>query len=539
VRLAYERSLETRQAASLRKLNHNLSDANLVLAQGGFFAMHIAFAASECVPFSKTGGLADVVGALPRALASLGHQVSVYVPRYRQTKLTDPQTVVRSITIPFDDKYRFCSVVTAGSSGGVRFYFVDYPPYFDREALYGGPAGDYPDNAERFALFSRAVLEASKVLGVPHVFHCHDWQSALVPVMLRTLYAEDPAFREVATVFTIHNMGYQGLFPPDTLPLLTLPWDLFTISKMEFFGQVNFLKGALVLSDFVTTVSKKYSQEIQTTEYGFGLEGVLRNRAATVTGILNGVDYDEWSPETDKFIVAKYSPQDLSGKLQCKKDLLNVFGITNADANSKVPVIGIVSRFAAQKGFDLIAQIMDRLAREEMIMVVLGSGDKLFEDMFRRLNKQFPNKIAAKVAFDNAIAHKIEAGADMFLMPSRYEPCGLNQIYSLKYGTVPIVRATGGLDDTIEPWDARTGKGTGFKFSDYTGEALLATIKQALLAYRDPSSWQTLMRNGMSRDFSWGASAREYGKVYERARQVRASADAVAAADLKKEPVLG
>jgi starch synthase len=499
--------------------------------------MHIAFAASECVPFSKTGGLADVVGALPRALAALGHQVSVYVPRYRQTKLDDPQTVVRSITIPFDDKYRFCSVVTAGSSAGVKFYFVDYPPYFDRDALYGGPAGDYPDNAERFALFSRAVLEASKILGVPHVFHCHDWQSALVPVMLRTLYAEDPAFREVATVFTIHNMGYQGLFPPETLPLLTLPWDLLTISKMEFFGQVNFLKGALVFSDFVTTVSKKYSQEIQTTEYGFGLEGVLRDRAATVTGILNGVDYDEWSPQTDKFTVAKYSPQDLSGKLKCKHDLLHAFGVTNAD--SKVPVIGIVSRFAAQKGFDLIAQIMDRLALEEMIVVALGTGDKPYEEMFQRLNKQFPNKIAAKVAFDNAIAHKIEAGADMFLIPSRYEPCGLNQIYSLKYGTVPIVRATGGLDDTIEPWDARTGRGTGFKFTDYTGEALLATIKQALLAYRDPSSWQMLMKNGMSRDFSWGASAREYGKIYERARQVQAVAEAATTADLKKEAALG
>jgi starch synthase len=499
--------------------------------------MHIAFAASECVPFSKTGGLADVVGALPRALAALGHQVSVYVPRYRQTKLTDPQTVVRSITVPFDDKYRFCSVVTAGSSAGVKFYFVDYPPYFDRDALYGSPSGDYPDNAERFALFSRAVLEASKVLGVPHVFHCHDWQSALVPVMLRTLYAEDPALREVATVFTIHNMGYQGLFSPDTLPLLMLPWELLTISKMEFFGQVNFLKGALAFTDFVTTVSKRYSQEIQTTEYGFGLEGVLRSRAATVTGILNGVDYDEWSPQTDKFTAAKYSPQDLSGKLQCKHDLLHAFGVTSAD--SRMPVIGIVSRFAAQKGFDLIALIMDRLAREEMIVVALGAGDKLYEEMFQKLNKQFPNKIAVKVAYDNAIAHKIEAGADMFLMPSRYEPCGLNQIYSLKYGTVPIVRATGGLDDTIEPWDARTGRGTGFKFSDYTGEALLATIKQALLAYQDPSSWQTLMRNGMGRDFSWGASAREYGKVYERARQVRASADAVAAANLKKQPVLG
>jgi starch synthase len=499
--------------------------------------MHIAFAASECVPFSKTGGLADVVGALPRALAALGHQVSVYVPRYRETKLVDPQTVVRSITIPFDDKYRFCSVATAGTSSGVRSYFVDYPPYFDRDGLYGGPGGDYPDNAERFALFSRAVIEASKILGVPHVFHCHDWQSALIPVMLRTLYAEDPAFREVATVFTIHNMGYQGLFSPDTLPLLTLPWELLTMSKMEFFGQVNFLKGALVLSDYVTTVSKKYSQEIQTTEYGFGLEGVLRNRAATVTGILNGVDYDEWSPQTDKFIVAKYSPQDLSGKPKCKQDLLATFGIKATDANSKVPVIGIVSRFAAQKGFDLIAQIMDRLAREEVMMVVLGSGDKLYEDMFQRLSKLFPNKIAAKVAYDNAVAHKIEAGADMFLMPSRYEPCGLNQIYSLKYGTVPIVRATGGLDDTIENWDARTGKGTGFKFSDYNGEALLATIKQALVAYQNPSSWQTLMRNGMGRDFSWGASAREYGKVYERARQVRAAAEA--GTELRKEPTPG
>jgi starch synthase len=482
--------------------------------------MHIAFVASECVPFSKTGGLADVVGALPRALAANGHQVSVYLPRYRQTKLTDARTVVRSITVPFDDRYRFCSVVTGGSHSGVQFYFVDYPPYFDREALYGTPTGDYPDNAERFALFSRAVLEASKILGVPHIFHCHDWQSALVPVLLRTQYVEDPAFRDVGTVFTIHNMGYQGLFPPDILPLLMLPWDLFTITRMEFFGNVNFLKGALVESDYVTTVSRKYSQEIQTTEYGFGLEGVLRDRAATVTGILNGVDYDEWSPQVDKFIAAKYSPQDLTGKAKCKQDLLETFGVTGADP--RVPVIGIVSRFAAQKGFDLISQIADRLAREEMILVALGAGDKPYEEMFQRLHKQFPQKIAVKVAYDNAVAHKIEAGSDMFLMPSKYEPCGLNQIYSLKYGTVPIVRATGGLDDTIEPWDARTGKGTGFKFTEYKGEALLLTIREALRAFRDQASWQTLMRNGMNKDFSWNASAREYARVYDRVRLMRA-----------------
>jgi starch synthase len=481
--------------------------------------MQIAFAASECVPFSKTGGLADVVGALPQALAALGHQVSVYLPKYRQTKLPDAKLAVRSITIPFDDRYRFCSVIDGGNRSGVHYYFVDYPPFFDRDALYGTSSGDYPDNAERFALFSRGVLEASKVLGAPQVFHCHDWQSALIPVLLRAQYAEDPAFREVATVFTIHNIGYQGLFSPDTLPLLTLPWDLFTISKMEFFGNVNFLKGALVSSDYITTVSRKYSQEIQTTEFGFGLEGVLRDRGSRVTGILNGVDYAEWSPEVDKFTAARYSPQDLSGKAKCKQDLLAAFGISDPDL--RLPVIGIVSRFAAQKGFDLISQIMDRLAREDMIVVALGSGDKPYEDMFVRLNKQFPRKIAVKVAYDNALAHKIEAGSDMFLMPSKYEPCGLNQIYSLKYGTVPVVRATGGLDDTIEPWNPRTGKGTGFKFSEYSGEALLLTIKEALKAFQDHSSWQTLMRNGMNKDFSWAASAKEYVRVYEKALQSR------------------
>jgi starch synthase len=288
---------------------------------------------------------------------------------------------------------------------------------------------------------------------------------------------------------------------------------------MEFYGKLNFLKGALVFSDFITTVSRKYSQEIQTAEYGFGLEGVLKARAGTVTGILNGVDYNEWSPETDKFIVAHYSPQDLSGKAKCKQDLLSEFGVTNADP--KLPVIGIISRFAAQKGFDLIAQVADRLAREEMIVVALGTGDKEYEDLFRRLNKQFPQKFAVKVAFDNKIAHKIEAGSDMFLMPSRYEPCGLNQIYSLKYGTVPVVRATGGLDDTIENWDPHTRKGTGFKFTEYSGEALLATIRAAINAHHDREGWQALMRNDMNKDFSWSASAKEYVRIYERVRQLR------------------
>jgi starch synthase len=483
--------------------------------------LNIVFAASECVPFSKTGGLADVVGALPKALAALGHTVFVYLPKYKQTNLPEARTLLPSVTIPFDDQYRFCSILDGGHHAGVQFYFIDYPPFFDRDGLYGTSAGDYPDNAERFALYSRAVLEGCKSLGVPEIFHCHDWQSALIPVLLGSNYANDPAFRNTATVFTIHNMGYQGLFPPDTLPLLMLPWDLFTIDKMEFWGRINFLKGALVFSDHITTVSKKYSQEIQQPdpELSFGLDGVARGRADSLTGILNGVDYAEWSPESDKFIAQNYSPENLAGKQVCKRDLLQQFGVPATGFD--LPVIGIISRFAAQKGFDLIAEIASELARLPLIVTALGSGDRQYEELFRKFNKQFPEKFAVKIAYDNALAHKIEAGADMFLMPSKYEPCGLNQMYSLKYGTVPIVRATGGLDDTIEPWDPTTRQGTGFKFTSYSGATLLATVLEALQAFKDKAGWTKLMLNGMNRDFSWDASAREYVKVYERLKHAR------------------
>jgi starch synthase len=480
--------------------------------------VHVLFAASECVPYSKTGGLADVVGALPHALAGLGHQVTVYLPLYRQTHLKNPRTVIASITVPFDDTYRFCSVVDGGQRHGVQYYFIDYPPFYDRDALYGTSLGDYPDNPERFALYCRAVLEAAKILGLPDVFHCHDWQTALIPVLLRTLYDEDPVLHGIPTVFTIHNIGYQGVFSPDTLPLLMLPWDLFTMTKLEFFGKVNFLKGALTYSDFITTVSRKYAQEIQTAEYGFGLEGVLRSRNPNVSGILNGVDYEEWSPACDRYIAARYSPEALDGKQECRRDLLLRFSL---DPESPTPVIGIVSRFAAQKGFDLIALAADRLAHEHVTVVALGSGDKDYEDLFRRLVRQYPGRFSVKIGYDNEMAHRIEAGADIFLMPSRYEPCGLNQIYSLKYGTVPIVRATGGLDDTIESYDLRTRKGTGYKFREYTPEALLTTVQSALQLWAKPKEWRNLMLNGMARDFSWQASAREYLKVYERVRAAR------------------
>ncbi|HZP23984.1 MAG TPA: glycogen synthase GlgA [Terriglobales bacterium] len=484
--------------------------------------MHIVFAASECVPFSKTGGLADVIGALPPALAHLGHQVTVFLPRYKQTKLDNPKTVIRSITVPFDDRYRFCSVLDGGAHAGVQFYFIEYPAFFDRDGLYGTTLGDYHDNAERFALFSRAVLEAVKILGAPDVLHCHDWQTALVPILLKTLYTGDPAFAAVPCVFTIHNLGYQGLFQPEILPLLMLPWDLFTMSKMEFYGKVNFLKGAIEAADFITTVSRKYAQEIQTAEYGFGLEGVLRARGATIAGILNAVDYASWNPETDPVIAAQYSADDLAGKAACKADLLREFGLAQ---ETQLPVVGIVSRFVQQKGFDLIQQVADRLALEELILVVLGSGQREYEDLFRRLNRQYPQKIAVKIAYDDALAHKVEAGSDLYLMPSHYEPCGLNQIYSMKYGTAPVVRATGGLDDTVEQFDPRTGKGTGFKFREYTGEAMLTALRGAAALYREePEAWRVLMRNAMAQDYSWTPSAREYVKVYERARQAKQQA---------------
>jgi starch synthase len=471
-----------------------------------------------------------VVGALPQALAAMGQKVSVFLPKYRQTKLESASCVVRSITVPFDDRYRFCSILDGGLHNKVQYYFIDYPPFFDREGLYGTALGDYHDNAERFALFCRAVIESSKILGVPDIFHCHDWQTALVPILLNSLYNDDPALRNVATVFTIHNIGYQGLFPPDTLPLLTLPWDLFTISKLEFYGKVNLLKGALIYADSITTVSRKYAQEIQTSEYGFGLEGVLHSRSNSLVGILNGVDYEQWNPEKDTYIAERYSADCLEKKAACKRDLLAQFGAVTA---TDMPVIGIVSRFAAQKGFDLIANIADRLAHQDLILVVLGTGDKPYEEMFRRLNRQFPKKFLVKIAYDEALAHKIEAGADMFLMPSRYEPCGLNQIYSLRYGTVPVARATGGLDDTIEPWDPVTTKGTGFKFSEPSGEALLETVRDAIRVFKDQRAWQKLMRNGMSRDFSWAVSAREYIKTYEKLRSLRGGTPSASASPQK------
>jgi starch synthase len=485
--------------------------------------MKILFVSPEGLPFSKTGGLADVVEALPRALVEMGHQVAVLLPRYRGNQAS--RTVLGSLSIPLGQKMRFPAIAEAGVFAGVHYYFVDDPEFFDREKLYGDKNGDYPDNPLRFAGLSRAAIEFVKQVWKPDVLHCHDWQTALVPVFLRTLYAHDPAIAGLPVVFTVHNLGYQGLFPRSVLAQVGLPEELFSIEALEYYGKVNFLKGGLIFADYLTTVSRKYGKEIQTPEFGCGLEGVIRSRGERLVGILNGADYSAWNPETDTHTVAQYSAKLMDGKRLCKKDLLAAFRLPAE--NMERPLIGIVSRFVDQKGFDLIADTAPAMMKENLALVALGNGEPKYEKLFLELAKKNPKRVGVKIAYDNAVAHKIEAGADMFLMPSRYEPCGLNQIYSLRYGTVPVVRATGGLDDTVEPYDARTGKGTGFKFEKYEGSALLACLRQAIGAFEDLAQWRKIQANGMAKDFSWKSSAAEYLKLYQTARQTRVEKVAV------------
>jgi starch synthase len=418
--------------------------------------MRILFVASEGLPFSKTGGLADVVEALPKALVAQGHECAVVLPRYRGTKAT--AVVMPSLTIPMGGtRLRFPAIADGTTLNGVRYFFVDDPEYFDRDGLYGGSSGDYTDNPERYAEFCRAAIEIAKHVWPTDVFHCHDWQTGLLPVLLRTSYGDDPLVKDIPVVFSIHNMGYHGQFTKEVLERVGIPQGVFHPGGIEFFGYVNLLKGGLVYSDYLTTVSRKYAQEIQTPEFGCGLEGVIRARGDRMVGILNGVDYGAWNPEIDTHIAAQYSAKNLEGKRLCKKDLLSTFQLPAE--NIERPLIGIVSRFADQKGFDLIAEIAADMMKEDLSLVALGNGEPKYERLFQELAKKNPKRVSVKIAYDNAVAHKIEAGADMFLMPSRYEPCGLNQIYSLRYGTVPVVRATGGLDDTVEEFDARTGKG--------------------------------------------------------------------------------
>jgi starch synthase len=478
--------------------------------------------ASEALPFAKTGGLADVLGALPAALGRVGWDATVVLPRYRGIPAGD---LVDTLTVAlggFTSEARLHRVPVADHASAI---LVDIPELYDREGLYYVDNVDFWDNPRRFGVLARVALDyAARAERPPSLFHCHDWHAGLLPVYLKTHYAAHPTLGGVPSVFTIHNLAYQGNFTPDWLPRLDLPWDMLGIDRLEFWGNISFLKGGIVYSDTITTVSPRYAEEIQTPEEGFGFDGILRHRAADLFGILNGIDTRVWDPQGDPHLPAPFSAEDLSGKQAAKAEVLVRYGLPADAATLGRPLIGMISRMVDQKGFDLIAELASTWPTLDATFVVLGTGEPRYQDMWQSLAAAHPDRIGAIIGFDEALAHVIEAGADMFLMPSRWEPCGLNQMYSLRYGTVPVVRGVGGLADTVR--DCRPGVrgATGFVFLDYSAEALLEAVRRALAAYRDRRKWRSLQAAGMKQDHSWDRSAREYVKIYESA-VARASAD--------------
>lgn len=471
--------------------------------------LKILIAAAEVVPFAKTGGLADVAGALPRALARMGHDVRIVMPKYKQIREGD-----YLIDYPVEMDHHIESGIikqTMLSAGtiGIPVYLIDNHQYFHRDGLYC-----FPDEAERFNFFCKAILGMlPKIAFQPHLIHCNDWQTGLVPLFLRTKYAEDPYYQTIGALLTIHNLQYQGLFPKQILPLLGLGDEYFTPERLEFYGEVNFLKAGIVYSDMINTVSKKYALEIQTPEYGERLDGLLRKRARDLYGIVNGIDYEEYDPGTDKRISRNYSLETIDHKRENKRWLQQEMGLPASGS----PLIGIVSRLVDQKGLDLISSIFRQIMELGTQLVLLGSGDDHYQRLFAELKMQYPGQAALCLGFNPDLAQQIYAGADMFLMPSRFEPCGLSQLISLRYGTIPIVRAVGGLADTIDNFDEIRGKGNGFSFKPYEAGALLDTIKRAVDIYRkQPNQWRQLMANAMKCDFSWNRSAEEYVMLYEK-----------------------
>ena len=467
--------------------------------------------ASEAVPFAKTGGLADVVGALPRALARLGHTVDVVIPRYRGIDAGEP---VARVAVGLAGETIETTVFGTGDSG-CRTLFVEHPGYFDRDHLYGAIGRDYPDNPERFAFLCRAAIQWAGSQADPYdVLHAHDWQTGLLPVLQR--HAGSPELQSIPCIFTVHNLAYQGVFDASWLPRLGLGWEWMHVNALEYWNRISFMKGGIVFSRLITTVSPRYAQEIQTSEYGFGFDGILRSRSDDLVGILNGIDYDQWDPSRDPFLPEPFDAVRLDGKRASRQAVLEAFGLP-PDPDGRRPVVGLISRLVDQKGFDVLADLSDELPRLNASFVLLGTGERRYEDLWLALATRHPDRVAARIGFDEAMAHRIEAGADVFLMPSRFEPCGLNQMYSLRYGTPPVVHATGGLYDTVRNFDPTTGSGTGFTFEEYSSQALLSTLRWALQTYDDRATWRRIQVAGMQQDFSWDAAAGTYVTVYERA----------------------
>ncbi|MGZ3569036.1 MAG: glycogen synthase GlgA [Thermodesulfobacteriota bacterium] len=484
--------------------------------------LKILFATPEAVPFAKTGGLADVAGALPKSLQALGCEIKLIMPYYRKVRESGLplQYMGREIEVTLGDEKLKADVYLGHLNEDIPVYFIGREEFFDREYLYGTAKGDYFDNAERFIFFSKAALSFCQSMDFfPDIIHHHEWQTGLIPAYLKSLYQNDPLFLRSATVFTIHNIAYQGLFKKEKFRLTGLPKEMYSPEGIEFWERINFMKAGIVYADVINTVSKKYSEEIQTPEYGYGLEGILRKRKESLYGILNGVDYEDWDPSHDPHLIARYNAKDISGKKQCKKDLLKEFHLPSS--LERIPLFGMISRLADQKGFDLLMEISEELFALDIGFVLLGTGEQKYHDLLTQVAQRYPQKAGIRIAYDDRLAHKIEAGTDFFLMPSKYEPCGLNQIYSLKYGTIPVVRATGGLDDTIIPYNPATKKGNGFKFTRYDAKEFLNTIKTAIGFYDQPEHWRQLLQNAMAADFSWKRSAQSYLELYRKALEKR------------------
>jgi len=479
--------------------------------------MKILFAASEVAPFAKTGGLADVAGSLPTALASLGHDVRVVMPRYRQVeqKAFDLKPVA-TFSVPLGAWNERCDVFQHTKNTNVMVYFIGKDIFFDRPELYGTAKADYPDNAERFIFFSRAILELCLSLDFnPDIVHCNDWQTGLVPLYLEKFYRASKVLSYTKTVFTIHNLGYQGIFPLGDFRLTGLDWDVFTPDGIEFWGKINLLKAGLVYSDVITTVSKTYSREIQTTEYGNGLEGVLAKRSKDIYGIVNGIDYRAYDPASDLAISKTFSASKPAGKLICKQALQKTVGLPVTDD----PFMGMVTRLADQKGLDILVDALPEIMSLDVQIMILGTGDEKYHRILADEARRYHSRMSVLLQYNEQIAKNIYSGCDLFLMPSRYEPCGLGQMIALRYGTVPLVRKTGGLADTVADYKPKTGQGSGFLFKEYSAQALTHCLRRAINVYRDREKWKCLMQTGMKQDFSWEHSAAEYVKIYKMAME--------------------
>ncbi|MGQ0508152.1 MAG: glycogen synthase GlgA [Myxococcaceae bacterium] len=471
-------------------------------------SLKVLFLASEVAPFSKTGGLGDVSGALPAALARHGHTVDVVTPYYASVRGAGIRKLDAALSLKLPFGTQQVSLYEARLNERLRVLFVDHPPSFQRSGPYGDTSGDYPDNHRRFGLFSIAALATAETLKLtPDIVHCNDWQAGLGPLALKRGFAGATVGR-ARSLFTVHNLAYQGVFPKYVMTELGLPWDVFTQDGLEFYDQVNFIKAGLAFSDAITTVSPRYAREIQDHEAGQGLDGLLRARADRLTGILNGIDVEEWDPTRDAMIPARYSATSLEGKAQCRAALLNEMGLKPAG-----PVFGVVSRLVEQKGTDLLLEALPQLLDLPWRLVLLGTGAAAYENGLRDLAAEFPERIAVRIGYDRALSHLIEAGSDFFVMPSRFEPCGLNQMYSLRYGTVPIVRNTGGLADTVT--DFETEGGNGIVFDEVRSAALIQAIRRAFALYQTPARLSKVCRIGMGQDHSWERSAKQYEALYE------------------------